>query len=204
MATRFVKNSLRTETPRLKDLSITETVRDPSEGRQGHGHFGPRNRHSIDQGIKALVRKGLGDPEDAATGRLVREATRLYLALMRSLPSDGPGVRQLVASQARHVMLATHYANESAKEGFASERGLKLAEASRSHDLIAQRLSVTAYDRAVREAASKPKATKAVWQLLAEGTPDAGAPAVTSDGNATTTTESAPQANLAQPEGDRS
>ena len=157
MTARFVKGKARTETPRLKDLSLPETARDPSEGRGEAGRFAAGNRASVGQGIKALIRKGLGDPDDEATGSLVREATRLYLALLRSLPADGPGVRQLVASQARHAMLATHYANEAARVGLGTKDGLAMAEASRAHDTTAQRLSVTAYDRAVREAASKPR-----------------------------------------------
>lgn len=179
MAIRFTKDAVRTETPRLKDLSIKETARDPSEGRQGHGYFGQGNRQAEGQGTKALIRKGLGNAEDPATGRLVREATRLYLAILRSLPSDGPGVRQLVASQARHAMLATHYANESAREGFASDRGLKMAEASRAHDTTAQRLAVTAYDRAVREAAANKAKNKArpLYEVLA----DAAAASATPD-----------------------
>jgi hypothetical protein len=155
MATRFVKDKARTETPRLKDLSANEPARDPSAGRGEAGRFGAGNRHGIGQGIKALIRRGLGDPENPATAALVKEATRLYLHLLRSLPSDGPGVRQLVASQARHAMLATFYANEAARVGLATDDGLKLAEASRAHDTTAQRLGVTAYDRATREAAAR-------------------------------------------------
>jgi hypothetical protein len=150
---RFVKGKLRTETPRLKDLSTQETAREPSEGRTGSGAFAPGNRIAIGQGTKALIRKGLGDPESA----LVKDATRLYLAILRTLPSDGPGVRVLVASQARHTVLAAFYADAAAKEGLESAKGLKLAEASRSHDTTAQRLSVTAYDRAAREQAAKPR-----------------------------------------------
>ena len=156
MTLRFVKNKVRTETPRIKDLCLKETVRDPSVGRGAHGHFAAGNPLAIGQGIKALIRKGLGDPKDPQTGALVKEATRLYLALLRSLPSDGPGVRQLAAAQARHAMLATHYANAAAQAGLATKEGLTLAEASRAHDTTAQRLSVTAYDRAVREAAANP------------------------------------------------
>ncbi len=151
MSHRFVKGGARTETPRLKDTPKVKTARDPSEGRDKRGQFAPGNRHSIGQGVKALIKRGLGDAANPATRELVREATRLYSAILRSLPSDGPGVRQLVAAQARHAMLATHYANEAATVGLATPEGLKLAEASRSHDGTAQRLAVTAYDRAVRE-----------------------------------------------------
>lgn len=144
------------ESPRLKDTPALETARKPTVGRGEAGRFATGNRAAIGQGIKALIRKGLGDPSNPATAELVKEATRLYLALLRSLPSDGPGVRQLCAAQARHAMLATHYANEAANAGLATATGLKLAEAARSHDTTAQRLSVTAFDRAVREANAAP------------------------------------------------
>lgn len=169
MTERFVKGKRRTETPRLKDLpavlvqQAADSDGNRSENHDAAGRFARGNRAALGQGIKALIRKGLGDPADPATGALVREATRLYLALLRSLPSDGPGVRQLAAAQARHAMLATHYANEAAKAGLATKLGLELAEASRAHDTTAQRLSVTAYDRAVREAAARPKPNPLAW-----------------------------------------
>jgi hypothetical protein len=155
MALRFVKGSARTETPRLKDLAGPIPPPDPTKGRDSQGRFTNGNPVANGQGIKALIRKGLGDPNDPATAELVRNATRLYLAILRDLPSDGAAVRQLIASQARHAVLATHYANAAAKAGLASDEGLALAEAARSHDTTAQRLSVTAYDRSVREAQAR-------------------------------------------------
>ena len=163
MSTRFVKGQARTETPRVKDLHLVETERDPSEGRGESGRFAVGNRHASGQGLKALIRRGVGDPHT----QIGREALRLYAGLLRALPSDGPGVRQLVASQARHATLAAFYSAEAAKVGLATDEGLKLAEAARSHDTTAQRLGVTAYDRAVREAAAKkpPKPGEfADWQ----------------------------------------
>jgi hypothetical protein len=157
MAERFTKNKVRTETPGYEGPSSGETARDPSEGRSSGGRFAAGNRAAVGQGIKALIRKGLGDPSNAATAEMVREATRLYLAILRSLPSDGPGVRVLVAGQARHTVLATHYANEAARIGLATPQGLKLAEAARAHDTTAQRLAVTAYDRAARERSAQPR-----------------------------------------------
>lgn len=159
MATRFVKGKARTETPRLKDIPQLDpkTARKPSDGRGSGGRFLPGNRLAIGAGIKALIRQGLGDPNDPATADLVRQATRLYLAIMRGLPSDGPGVRLLVAAQARHATLASHYANEAARAGLATPIGLKLAEAARSHSMTAQRHSVTAYDQAVKDANAAPK-----------------------------------------------
>lgn len=167
MATRNHNGKPGTETPRLKDLSTKETARDPSEGRGEAGRFAPGNRVANGQGIKALIRKGLGDPSDERTAELVKEATRIYLAILRSLPSDGPGVRVLVAAQARHTVLGTYYADAAAKAGLDTTAGLKLADAARSHDYTAQRLSVASYDRAAREQASKPKG-KSLADLIAE------------------------------------
>ena len=163
MADRFTHDKARTETPRLKDLNTKETARNPSDGRSGGGRFATGNRIANGQGTKALIRKGLGDPESDLT----KDATRLYLAILRTLPSDGPGVRVLVASQARHTVLAAFYADAAAKAGLESPQGLKLAEASRSHDTTAQRLSVTAYDRAAREQAAKPRG-RSIADMLSE------------------------------------
>ena len=157
MATRTTHDLTRTESPRLKDLPKSlDTARDPAEGRDQAGRFAPGDRSSVGHGFKALIRRGLGNPDDPAVAELVKAATQVYLHTLRSLPSDGAGVRPLVAAFARHVTLATHYANEAARVGLSTAEGLKLAEASRQHDTTAQRLSVTAFDRAVREAASRP------------------------------------------------
>lgn len=160
MAERFTHNELRQESPRLKDAP-QETARDPSEGRAAGGRFAPRNRHSEGQGTKALIRKGLGDPEDPVTGARTREALRLYYALVGKLPSDGPAIRALCAAQARHTVLASAFATEASRVGLTTKEGLALAEASRAHDTTAQRMSVAAYDRAVREARAKPRDPKA-------------------------------------------
>lgn len=154
----------------MKDLHVVASARDPSDGRTQGGRFGKGNRASVGNGFKSLIRKSLGDPDDPAAAELVRQATRLYLALLRDLPSDGPAVRQLAASQARHVALATHFANEAARVGLATDRGLRLAEASRAHDTTAQRLAVTAYDRATREAAAAKNAPldATEWEKLIE------------------------------------
>jgi hypothetical protein len=158
---RNVKGKLRQETPQLKDLpvSLAQPAPDPSEGRDEGGRFGPGNRHGLGQGWKATIRKSLGAMAgDLSADGVVRQATTLYIATLRSLPSDGPSVRALVAGQCRHVAIATHYANEAARVGLATETGLKLAEAARAHDKTAQGLSVAAYDRSTREAAARPRA----------------------------------------------
>ena len=86
---------------------------------------------------------------------MVRQALTLYRALMRDLPSDSASVRQLTASRSRHVVMATALANEATLKGLGTPEGMKLAEASRSHDLAAQRLAITAFDLATKEALSK-------------------------------------------------
>ena len=158
MTTRFVKGKGRTETPRIKDLPVslvrqaTETGRKPSDGRRSDGRFDTGNRLAVGAGEKALIKRGLGDPDDPATAELARDALKLYGATLRSLPSDGPVTRQLSAAYSRNATLACHLANLAAKAGLGTPEGLKLAEAARSHDTTAQKLAVTAYDRAVREA----------------------------------------------------
>jgi hypothetical protein len=98
--------------------------------------------------MKQLCREGLEGLDE----NLARDALTMYRALLRVAPSDGPAVRQLIAAQCRHAVMATAFANEAAKLGLATPEGIKLAEQSRSHDLAAQRLSVTAFDLAVRTA----------------------------------------------------
>jgi hypothetical protein len=47
-----------------------------------------------------------------------------------------------------------------------------MAEASRAHDTTAQRMSVAAYDRSVREAAGKPKRNSIIEAIAAAGKGD--------------------------------
>lgn len=176
MSTRFVKGKSRTESPRLKDLSLTAPDRNPSEGRTNNGRFTAGNRIGLGQGYKATIRKSLGSLQTSTpeAEEVVRNATSLYLANLRSLPSDGPTVRQLAAAQARHAAVATFYSNAAAQAGLATPEGMKLADAALRHDVAAQRLSVCAYDRAVREATSRPTSNKVPW-ILEDGednTPD--------------------------------
>lgn len=156
MALRNVKGKLRPESPRLKDLpSAAITVVDPSEGRTSHGHFGPNNRAAIGRVVAQLCREGL----EGLDADLAKDALALYRATLRNLPSRGPSVRQLVAAQCRHAVIATAYANAAARVGLATAEGIKLAEQARSHDLAAQRLAVTAFDLAKRT--TEPKAPDA-------------------------------------------
>ncbi len=161
MAERFTHDQPRTESPRLKDVPRVDAAAKRPEGRDGSGRFAPGNTEQKQKGIKSQLRKSLGDAADATNGELVRSALKLYFAMVRELPADGAAVRALCAASARHGALAAHYGNLAAATGLATPDGLKFAEASRQHDTTAQRMSVSAYDRAVREARAKPKDTKA-------------------------------------------
>ena len=126
-------------------------------GRDEQGRFIKGNKIARDQAAISTVAKSLGLPShDPDVTEVAKQARQLYRSTLRELPSTGASVRQLVAAQCRHGALATYYANMAAKEGLGTERGMAMAEASRRHDQAAQRLSVTAYDRAVREANAKP------------------------------------------------
>jgi hypothetical protein len=176
MSGRFVKGKARTETPRAKDIpacliqTAYETGEERSVGRGEGGRVGPGNRLAVGSGFKAQIRRSLGNPDDPATGPLVKEALKMYASILRDLPDTGPQVRPLVAAQARHTVLATHYANLAVKAGLDTAAGMALADAARAHDTTAQRLSTTAFDRAVRMAAvrgrSGPSQTERVLARL--------------------------------------
>jgi len=151
MPLRLVKGKLRVEGPRLKDLPSSGPVRDPSVGRGSDGRFASGNRLGSGQAAIAVIRKSLG--ADGADESMVREAVVMYRQLLREMPSTGASVRQLVAARVRHASLATRYAGLAADAGLGTPLGIKMAEASRSHDMTASRLGVTAYDLATREAA---------------------------------------------------
>lgn len=162
----------RADLPRLSHVP-QETARDPLEGRDRTGRFGKGNQASRGSGVKALILKGLGDPNDPETAEIVRLAVRMYRGLLQELPADGPAVRQLVAAQARHAVLAGHLTTAAAKEGLTSPAGMKLAAQALQHDRAAERLAVTAYDRAVREqrarAAQAPQQTSLESALTSWG-----------------------------------
>jgi hypothetical protein len=155
MADRFTHDKPRTETARLKDLPLAlvkDSARDPSEGRGEGGRFAPGNQIAVEQGIKALIREALGDPKTHEG----KAAHKRYRGLLRKLPSAGPNVRELVVAQVRNINRAIEYDRLASEAGLGTPAGMKLSEAARAHDKTAQGLSTAAYDRATREAASKP------------------------------------------------
>jgi len=156
MADRFTHDKDRTETARLKDIPLSlvhETARDPSEGRGASGRFAIGNQIAVEQGIKALIREALGDPMTSEG----KAAHKRYRGLLRRLPSSGPNVRELVVAQVRNIGAAIKYARLAEEAGLGTPAGMKLSEAARAHDKTSQGLSTAAFDRAVKEAAGRPR-----------------------------------------------
>lgn len=148
----------RTTLPRSSDLS-EDTARDPSDGRAEAGRFAPGNRIAQGQRWKASVRKMLGkgaSSEQAAS--IAREAWRMYLALLRGMPSDGPSVRLLVALQARHAVIAAHFTDRATELGLDTEAGASALEVASKHGQRVERLAVTSLDVASKlKGAGSPK-----------------------------------------------
>lgn len=185
--------------PRSSDLEPVETVADPSEGRAPGGRFAPGNRLAEGQRWKASIRKLLGkgaSTEQAAN--LAREAFRLYLAVLRGLPSDGPTVRMLAALQARHAVLAAHFTDRAAELGLETPAGAAALEQATKHGQRAERLAVTTLDIAVKtkgaRSADPADAHKRVFETFGAPAPTrpAGASSSSSTTSAPSTTNGAP------------
>lgn len=153
--------------PRSSDLTPVATVPEPSEGRGEQGRFAKGNRIAQGQRWKASIRKLLG--RDAAVGEadaLAREAWRLYLALLRELPHDGPSVRMLAALQAREAALAARWANRASELGLDSEGGQHADDRAMKHGQRAERLAVTALDVSTRLAGARKPARPPVLAAI--------------------------------------
>ena len=152
-------SKLRLASPRLKDVTPAPSVREPSEGRTEGGRFAPGNRASVGHGWKATIRKGLGaGVDDAVVTELVRDAVKVYLGVLRSLPSDGPLVRSEAAAHARRAVLAGYFANEAARVGLLTADGRALVELSTKQDQAASRHATAARAQAHLEAEATAKA----------------------------------------------
>jgi hypothetical protein len=142
--------------PRSNELAAVQSERDPLEGRDATGRFAPGNPISQGQRWKASIKKLLGrGATNEQAQSVAREAFRLYLAVMRELPSDGATARMLAALQARHAALAAHYTNQAAEAGLDTEAGKELLELASKHGQRAERLAVTCLDVATKHAIAK-------------------------------------------------
>lgn len=137
--------------PRSSDLAVVQADEKPAAGRDAQGRFAAGN--PIGQGArwKATIRRiiGRGATSEQADS-VARQAFRLYCALLRELPSDGPSVRTLAALQARHAALAAFETDRAAELGFETEAGQAALERATKHGQRAERLAVTTIDIATK------------------------------------------------------
>jgi hypothetical protein len=143
--------------PRSSDLRVVEAAEKPTGERTAGGRFAPGN--PIGQGArwKASIKKLLGKGATSEQAEAVaRQAFRLYCALLRELPSDGPSVRVLAALEARHAALAAYFTDRAAELGFETDAGAHALEQATKHGTRAERLAVTCIDVATRFATAKP------------------------------------------------
>ena len=138
-------------------LTPVEAADNPTADRAGHGHFAAGNRLGLGARFTATIKKSLGS--DAATGAalvVARDARRVFGHVLRSLPSDAPPVRALLAVYARHQALHAYYANRAEALGLDTPLGLKLLEVADRQSQRAERVLVTCHDLArVHAGASK-------------------------------------------------
>lgn len=148
--------------PRASDLRLVQAERNPTEGRTGAGHFAPGNRHGVGARWKATIKKLLGRTVDDHTADEVgRDASRVYRAVLQSMPCDDATVRGLVALHARHMAVSAYLTGRAASAGLDTKEGLALLEVASHHGQRAERTAVTALDVATKLAASKAKEPKA-------------------------------------------
>ena len=147
MTIEMSKGKARPTLPRSSDLRVVESVRDPADGRAAGGRFAPGNKISQGQRWKAAVKRLLGRSADEGTSELVgRDAWKIYLATLRSMPSDAAPVRSLVALHARHIAVASFFTNRAAEVGLDTKEGMAFLEIASHHGQRAERTSVTALD----------------------------------------------------------
>jgi hypothetical protein len=133
--------------PRSSDLRVVETAPTPTEGRDPGGRFGAGNQIASGSRWRASIRKLLGKGATNEQAEAVaRQAFRLYCALLRELPSDGPSVR----------VLAAYFTDRAAELGFDCDAGAAALEQATKHGTRAERLAVTCIDVATRFATAKP------------------------------------------------
>jgi hypothetical protein len=179
--------------PRSGELKVVETAREPSEGRAEGGRFASGNRIAAGQRWKASIRKLLGKGATNETAAsLARESFRLYLALLRELPSDGPSVRVLAALQARHAALAAHFTDRAGEFGFETEAGAGALDVALKHGQRAERLAVTTLDVATKLKGKKPRRSPWLVPATAAPSPAASKPAPPPAGQPEAKAEEAP------------
>jgi hypothetical protein len=139
--------------PRASDLRPIEPEGKPSGERASHGHFAAGNRLGLGARFTHTIKKALGSKASTGEAQIVaRDARRVFGHVMRSLPSDAPPVRVLVAIHARHTALNAFYTLKAEAAGLDTTEGLKLLEVADRQSQRAERVLVTALDVATKMA----------------------------------------------------
>ncbi len=136
--------------PRASDLRPAEPDTKPIDARGAHGHFAAGNRTGLGARFVATIKKALG-PKIAGTPEgkvIVRDAKRVFGHTLRSMASDAPPVRALVAMYARHYALNAYFTAKAEEAGLTTPQGLKLLEVADRQSQRAERVLVTAQDLA--------------------------------------------------------
>jgi hypothetical protein len=156
--------------PRSSDLAPVEAERNPLEGRSEAGHFAAGNRLGVGARWKASIKKLLGKAADETIAKAVgADATRVYLAVLRSMPSDAAPVRSLVALHARHIAVAAYFTDRAAAVGLDTEQGLAFLQVASNHGQRAERTAVTALDVATKLAKGSDAKPLDLGLALAKG-----------------------------------
>jgi hypothetical protein len=142
---------------RSRDLRPVKSVPDPSDGRAPAGRFGMGNRISVDSGAKHILAKAMsGDGLDADAALVARDTRKLFMAVLRELPSKGAIVRSNAYGFARETALSAYYDAKANQAGLDSERGMTLATRASYHRQRGERLSVTLLDESATLAEARP------------------------------------------------
>jgi hypothetical protein len=140
---------LRPTLVRASDLEPSDTVAKPADARTPDGRFAAGNRTAVAARFTHTIRKALGSSESTGVALIVaRDARRVFGSVLRSLPSEAPPVRALLAVYARHQALHGYYTQRAEALGLDSEAGLELLAVADRQSQRAERVLVTCHDLA--------------------------------------------------------
>lgn len=158
---------------RAHDLIPPKSVVKPPSGRDANGNFAPGNRIGVGARWKNTVRKALGSTANPGTvGIVARDAARVMAHVLRSLPSDAPPVRVLVAIHARHVALNAYFTAAAEAAGLDTPEGRELLAVADRQSQRAERTLVTALDVARVSATREQPLPGPTWAALAAPDPE--------------------------------
>jgi len=150
MTTEKSRGKARTIKARSSDLRApSESVAKPTDARTPDGRFAAGNRASIAARFTHTIRKALGAKTAEGEALVVaRDARRVFGHVLRSLPSDAPPVRALLAVYARHQALHAYYTVKAEAAGLDTPEGLALLAVADRQSQRAERVLVTVHDLA--------------------------------------------------------